>query len=277
MKTLIRYGSLVIGCLLIAFGIDYFLIPNGIVSFGIDGLSLLSYYTMGLNVSIIMLALNIICILIGVICFKNKEYERYILPSILIPIFTLLLSNVYEWYPIELPEVMLTLLVSGFIIGTGYTMVYKQGFSAGGTLLLEELVCRATKFHSKVYSYIIDIILAIAFLIATDYEVFLYSVIVIAIIRFMVSRAKFGISNSKMFYIITSKEAEVNKFITRDLKGELSVLESKGGYSNKDNKIFLCVIPTEEYFKLKEGIKTIDPKAFIAVTDTYDVVNRRSF
>ena len=40
------------------------------------------------------------------------------------------------------------------------------------------------------------------------------------------------------------------------------------------NKILFTVISSNDYYKLKEGIKVIDANAFIAITDTYDVVSR---
>lgn len=277
MKTIIRYMMMLIGCFLIAFGIDYLLVPNNLISFGVDGIGLLLNYKVNIPTGLTVLLLSFIFIALSAVFFKNKEYKRYILPSIIIPVLIYLFKDVYSWYPIVLPEIALTLLVAGFIIGTGYTLIYKQGFAAGGTLLLEELLCHLIKFHSKFYSYILDGIIVIIYIISSGYEVALYSSLVIIITRFMIARAKFGISDSKMFYIITSKEKEVKHFILHDLHGELSVLDSQGGYSKKDNKIFLCVIPTSEYYKLKEGIKIIDSKAFIAITDTYDVVNRKSF
>jgi len=88
---------------------------------------------------------------------------------------------------------------------------------------------------------------------------------------------RFGINDSKMFYVITSKDKEVKNYIMHDLKYELTVLDVKGGFTKKKNQILLSVISTNDYYKLKEGIKIIDPNAFIAITDTYDVVNRKSF
>ena len=34
----------------------------------------------------------------------------------------------------------------------------------------------------------------------------------------------------------------------------------------------MCVLPTKEYYRLKEGINEIDEKAFFVVTDAYEVV-----
>ena len=172
---------------------------------------------------------------------------------------------------------LLVVIVAGFLSGTGYSMIYKQGFSAGTIFLFEELLGMFTKFHSKLYSWILDIFNLVICLIAFGYQNALYSLMIVLISKYMITKTRFGINDSKMFYIITNKHKEVKDFIIHVLKYELTVLDVKGGFSKKDNQILLTVIDTGDYFKLKEGIKTIDPHCFIAITDTYDVVNRKQF
>jgi uncharacterized membrane-anchored protein YitT (DUF2179 family) len=48
-------------------------------------------------------------------------------------------------------------------------------------------------------------------------------------------------------------------------------LDARGGYTGNVLKVIMCIIPTKEYFKAKEGIKAIDPDAFFLVTDAYEV------
>ena len=51
----------------------------------------------------------------------------------------------------------------------------------------------------------------------------------------------------------------------------VTIFKAKGGHQNKEKKVLFCVIPTNEYFKLKEGISSIDNEAFFVVTDAYEV------
>lgn len=90
----------------------------------------------------------------------------------------------------------------------------------------------------------------------------------------MTSKARFGISTSKTFYIISKKENEIKKYIMEDLKHDITILEAKGGFTKKENNIILTVVDTKDYYNLKEGIKEIDPNAFISVTDSYEVLNK---
>ena len=52
----------------------------------------------------------------------------------------------------------------------------------------------------------------------------------------------------------------------------VTVLDGRGGYTGNFIKVIMCIIPTKEYFIVKEGIKEIDPNAFFLVTDCYEVL-----
>ena len=41
-------------------------------------------------------------------------------------------------------------------------------------------------------------------------------------------------------------------------------------YTNDRKKMLMCVIPTKEYFSLKEVVLEIDKDAFFLITDTYE-------
>ena len=80
------------------------------------------------------------------------------------------------------------------------------------------------------------------------------------------------ISQSKAFYIITEHESEVKKFILQNLSHGVTVLDGRGGYTGNHQKVIMCIIPTKEYFVVKEGIYAIDKNAFFVVTDAYEVL-----
>lgn len=262
---------------LVAISYVVFIIPNGFISFGVEGIASLIYRVNGVNPAINMIFLNgIIILLISIIMDFNK-IKDYIIPSLLIPIFIFINMFLFKNYDIKLPETSITLLVAGVIGGYGYSLLYRLGYGASLIFLLEELAGKYTKFHSKVYSWILDIILLFILFAISNYRISTYSFIIIVIIKYMITKARFGINDSKMFYIITSKESEVKNYILHVLGYELTVLESRGGYTRHKNKVLLTVINRNDFYKLKTGIKEIDNKAFIAITDTYDVINGKSF
>lgn len=277
MKDIMRYVSVVIGSFIIAISINFIILPNNLVTFGFNGIASMIYYINGIHPAINILLLNVIALLIGFLVMGKKIIRYYLLPALLIPASIYITSFLTNFIVVELPEMLLVVIVAGFLNGFGYSLIYKQGFSAGTLFLIEEVIGEFTHFRSKIYSWVIDIIIVILTLFIFNYQVALYSLIIIIISKYMITKARFGINGSKVFYIITSKEKEVKNFIMHDLKYELTVLDAKGGFTKKDNQILFTVISSSDYYRLKEGIKVIDEKAFIAITDTYDVVSRKSF
>ena len=73
-----------------------------------------------------------------------------------------------------------------------------------------------------------------------------------------------------MFYIISEKHEEIKKFITLELKHDVTIFDIKGSYSMKNKKMLMVIIPTSEHFLLKENLKAIDAKCFAFVSDNYE-------
>ena len=99
----------------------------------------------------------------------------------------------------------------------------------------------------------------------------LYAIIYIYIESIVMDRVLLGISNNKAFYIITTREQEIKKYIIDELKHSVTTFDVKGGYLEDKRRVMLTVIPSREYYRLTEGIKQIDKDAFFVVTDSYQV------
>ena len=275
MDRFIRIFSIVLGCIIISFGLNYFVLPNQLVIIGSDGLACLFSYIFTSNVYINMFILNVIILLFSLIFIDKQTIKLYIVPAVLIPIISYLTSFISKSYPIQLPEMMVSILVASFLIGIGYSFIFKAGYKASVIFIVEDIFSSLTNIHSKSYSFVIDIFNVILTVIFISLNVGLYSLIMIIIIRYLITKAEFGINDYKMFYVITDKEKEVRDYIVNDLHYKLTTLDVTGGYSKKSSKILLSVISSNDYFRLKEGIKLIDNHAFIAIVDTYDCINRK--
>lgn len=277
MKRIKKVLSIILSLELIALAYVLFIIPNGFISFGVDGIGAIIYAFNGINPAVNIILINSILLLICSLFASKESIKRYLLPALGIPLFILINFIVLNNYKLELPEVAVTLLVAGTLSGTGYSMLYRNGYGASVIFLVEDLIGKYTKIHSKIYSWIIDIVLLIILLITKNYRIMIYSLVIIGITKYMTTKARFGINSSKMFYIFTNEDNEVKNYILHVLGYELTVLDSRGGYTKEKSKILISVIDSKDYYKVKTGIKEIDPKAFIAITDTYDVINAKTF
>ena len=180
-------------------------------------------------------------------------------------------AKLFDQESAERVHVLLIAIVAGVIRGTGYGLVFKMGFTTGGTDILNQIV--AKYFHTSIGTamLVVDGTITLVGGIMYGWNSMLYALIILYLLSFITDRIMLGISKSKSFYIITKEEKKVEEYIMEELGHGVTIFPVKGGYTNENQKMLMCVIPTREYYKLKEGISKIDEESFFVITDSYEV------
>ena len=80
-----------------------------------------------------------------------------------------------------------------------------------------------------------------------------------------------GLNESKSVFIITDYSQEIGKDIMEHMDVSVTYVDAEGGYSGIKKRIVYCVISRLQVQKLKEIAKNIDPRAFIAIENVYEV------
>lgn len=269
-----RYFSAILGCVLIGISFNLFFLPYDLVPNGIYGLGALINYYFNYEPSLFLLIINVALLFISLLSTNFENTKKYILPSLLIPLIIFLSENITTIIHIDNVETILLAIISGVLTGYGYGLIFKEGFSVGGIDLLQDLFNSIRIYRRKTFSYVIELIIILLTAYVLGIESAMYSLISIVIIRYMATKSKVGISSSKTFFIITEMEKEVKNYIINDLKQDLTEFNVKGGFSNNKSKILMTAVDTKDYYRLKEGINIIDPKAFISIMDSYEVINK---
>ena len=119
---------------------------------------------------------------------------------------------------------------------------------------------------------LIDGIIAISAAIVFDLEKGLYALIGLYVTTKTIDIVQLGFSQSKMVYIITKNESEVRDAIYREIDRGVTKLPAIGGYTGEERPVLMVVVYQTEFTKLKQVLKTVDPQAFVIVSDAYEVL-----
>ena len=264
-----RYLTLIVGLFLYAFAYNLFLKTNNLVTGDVDGIATIFKSTINPN-----LLITILCILLLIISFPLlgvKTSMGSVIGTILFPVFVTLTSNVADIIKIDSSDLLLIAIVAGVIRGIGYGLTFKMGFTTGGTDILNQIVAKYAKMSVGNAMIIVDGSIVVIGGFVYGWTNMLYALIVLYILSVITDKIMLGISKSKAFYIITSEEDKVKDYIMNTLNHGVTIFPVKGGYTKEREKMLMCVIPTREYYKLKEGISKIDNEAFFVITDAYEV------
>ena len=201
----------------------------------------------------------------------KAKTSNSVLGSLLCPFFIKATEWVIPLIDLGETEPVLIAILGAAITGFGLGLVFKAGFTTGGTDILNQICAKYFKMSVGNAMFFTDGIIILISLFIFGWQKFIYSIVSIVVISIMTDKVILGISQSKAFYIITDHETTVKKYILENLIHGVTVLDVRGGYTGNVQKMIMCIIPTKEYFKVKEGIHNIDPNAFFLVTDAYEV------
>ena len=264
-----RYFELVIGILLIAIAFNLFLLPNELVFGGVSGLSIIVSKFITIDASTFIMIASLLLLVVSFLVLGKNDTKASIVGSILFPIFVNITANIGEYIKLDTGNVLLSAVFG--IYGFGAGLVFKAGFTTGGTDIINQILSKYLHMSMGNAMLISDgliVVLGGFFFGATK---LMYALIVIYIIGLMTDKVLLGISNSKAFYIITNEDEKIRDYLLNELHHGVTIFSVKGGYTHKKDEVILCVVPTREYYRVKEGIHEIDSEAFFVVCDAYEV------
>ena len=267
-----RSALFVVGCLISALAYNLFSVPNNFVTGGLGGVAIILNKIISIDTTLVILLGNAIFLIISIFTLGVKKSLLSIIGATTSTIFVYLTKDFPTMINFYFDNILLYVLAAGVVGGFGESLVYKAGFNTGGTSILALIIQHYKKKPLgnllRDMSFIVILIGGFTF----GYTSVMYSLIITFISTYLVDKILIGISDSKTFFIQTSKKDEVIDFVIKIIESGVTELDTHGAFSHKKRKMLMCVVPTEQYTLLRSAIKEIDPDAFIVVSDCYEVL-----
>ncbi len=265
-----RIFSIMIGTLLLAIATNGVLIPNQLLSGGVNGISMLLYFLFNARVSITVILLNIPIFILGLI-FLRKTYLTYSLFGMLMLSFWLEVTH-----PLIITQgnTLSTLVVAGFLHGLGTGIIFRADGSTGGTDIIAKIINKYFSINMAtvtLYLNALIVVLSIYFF-GLDIAVLTISTMFLSsqVANFVVD----GINRKRTLYIITESEHadELSKCLLKELHRGVTMIPAIGAYTSESKYILFTTVSIREVAKAKQLVLRIDSKAFMTVTETSQVI-----
>ena len=270
-NTYRNFCEFIIGMLITSVAVSVFYKPNDVVTTGCTGLSILISNYIDIDLSLIVFSLSSVLLAVSFCVFGLEYGAKNILGTILFPIFIKAASLINVFVTFNNTSLFLLILIGGVLSGIGFGIIKKSGYSLGGFYVIYDILNRNLRISVGKANLFCNIIIIFSSIFIFGLSKAIYSGIGLYISSYIGDKIILGVSQNKAFYIITNKVKDVKEYIINNLNYTVTVVNARGGYSDKKKKMILCVIPTIEYIKLKEVVKEIDKDAFFLVTDSYSV------
>lgn len=262
----------ILGALIMAAGVSLFLLPNQLSSGGIAGVATIFYYLLNIPMGTVIIAINIPLFLFSMYKVGKMFFLKSTLGTVAMSVFIDLLDKIE---PLT-NDRFLACIYGGILLGLGTTLLLKAESSTGGSDLISYI---AKKYKPTVRSgniiVIIDIIIiALNVIFFKEIEIGLYSAIAIYIMGKIIDIFFEGINFTKLMIIVSNKSEEIAKQIDQKVARGSTGLYGKGMYTNENKLILMCAVYRKDVARIKIIAKEIDPKSFIVITNSREVVGQ---
>ena len=290
---------IVFGCTMMAAGFVFFINPYNIVPGGVYGAGIVLHNIFpSVQVGTFGYMFDIPLLITAIIIFGKQFGGRTLFAACITPGLMNIISALaypskealHSLDPAQLmngvinlsDHLMLSCILGGTIIGAGLGLVVRSNATTGGTDIVAMIL---NKYFHIPFSrgvlladagVVISGLLVIGFGIGIDGEeaggwlLSLYSLICIFVSSRVIDYVIDGASYDKLLFIITKENDKMRDFIINDLERGATFIKSAGMYTKEEKDMIFLVISRREVALVQRKVKSIDPKAFLVVTDAYD-------
>ena len=283
-KTWIKdYSFILIGTFILAVGFVYFITPHKIVPGGVYGIAivvhylsegLFSFWPNGIPIGLFGLVLNIPLTIAGIKILGPRFGVKTIIGFVLTSVF---IDGITYFRPsgnIPLVEdVLLSSIFGAVLIGFGLGLIFKSRATSGGSDIIAMIIAKYTNLQlGKLMIYVDSVIVLLALFAFHDWQIPLYSWLVIYISGRVIDTTIEGADYNKALLIVSKKHAEIKHKLLIDLERGGTYLIGEGMFTGEQKQIIYTVVSRREVAILQEFISRIDPDAFITVMDAKEIL-----
>lgn len=275
MKSKLKnFSLLTISTLIMAVGIYFFKFANNFTFGGITGIAVLVAKFLPISASDFYFVVNILLLIIGWIVLGKSFAEKTAYSTILLSVSLSLLERIYPMSHPLTNEPLLELIFAILLPALGSAILFNIGASSGGTDVIAMILKKYTSIDIGKGLMISDLIFTLAGFLVFNVKTGLYSLFGLIMRSALIDNFIESFNRSKYFHVVTSNATCICDFIQNDLQRGATIVNATGAFTGDDKYIILTVLSPSQAVKLRNFIKEHDPKAFLLVSNTSEIIGK---
>ena len=270
-KFLYIAGSVVLGNFLLAFLVAAFVIPHDMVVGGSTGISLILNHWFSLDTAVGVFLVNVFMLLLGTVFLGKTFAASAVASSLLYPAFLSVLQKI-PGIDSFTDNILMSALLGGALLGIALGLILRVGAATGGVDAINLILHKYLHLPVSVFVYLTDaaIVLLLA-LIYKDIENVLYGIVFLAMETLVLNQVILLGKAQIQIQVVSEHYEEIRTRLLQELDSGVTMMMVETGYEQKQQKAVWSTIPSRKLYAAKEMIQSVDPRAFITITQVREV------
>lgn len=269
-KRIENTALFLLGNALLAFAVAAFIIPAGIITGGATGLGLLLGRLLQVDAAAVVLVFNLLMLLLGGIVLGKRFLASTVAGSLLYPV----LLGVFQRVPAITTltdDRMLCVLFAGGLVGLAIGILVRIGSSTGGIDVLNLVVHKWTHIPFATTAAVSDLLILAAQALFSNTEQILFGILMLAVQTFVLDSVMIMGKAQVQVFVISAQYETIRRRLLEEVSAGVTMLAIETGYQRRQQQGVLCILPRRRLHAVHELILSIDPNAFLTITQIKEV------
>ena len=275
------YFYLAAGPVIAATAAAVFYTPARITGGGATGIGTIFYYLFGFDQGVVMMCVNIPLILIGMKVFGWRYGIKTLIGSTLLSIWTSVIGHLTAYNGVldtsDDINILLSAIYGGVLMGVGIGLTMKSGCNTGGTDIVAQVLAHYFPVSVGSVEFIFNAVVVSCGGIFLGLQPMLFAIIAMYLSSQLVNYVvmSFGTKLAKSVYIFSEEHTpEISRRVIAELHHGGTTFHGTGIYTSKTRLMLMVIVPNNQMNAIMKIIHDEDPKAFVFVTEAYEVLGR---
>lgn len=269
-QRLKTYITILIGSLIMGIAINAFFVPTHLLSMGISGIAMISYFLFGTPIGIGGFVLNIPLFIIAYRLLNRSYIITAFYGMIVASLAIDFTSFARDWNLVSDP--LLASIYGGALFGFASGMVFRVNGSTGGTDILAAIFRKYYGINMGFFGFLFNGVVMVIAAFIFDIEIAMYTLLSIFVCSQVTDKVVAGFNSKKAIWIITDHPEEISQRIFATMTRGVTYLDGVGAYTGKQKKVLYIVVTLTQTPKIREIVQQADPNAFMTIQDVSEVL-----
>ena len=270
-NTIQEFAIITVGTAIVAAAVFFFMLPSHVSVGSGAALAMVLSNFIPLSVSMITLIMNIGLLIIGFILIGPEFGVKTVYCAILMPIMMGVLEMIFPSFQSITQDPLLDVICYILVVGVGLSILFSRNASSGGLDIVAKIMSKYLRMDLGQAMSSSGIIVALSSALCYDSKTVVLSLLGTYFGGIVVDHFIFGINIKRRVCVISNELETIVEFVLHDLHSGATLNEIIGAYDNTPRREMITIVDKNEYRRLMDHIRKVDPKAFVTVYSVSDM------
>ena len=270
-KNIKEFAIITVGTAIVAAAVFFFMLPSHVSVGSGAALAMVLSNFIPLSVSTITLIMNVGLLIIGFILIGPEFGAKTVYCSILMPVIMGVFEKIFPNFQSITQDPLLDVICYILVVGVGLSILFSRNASSGGLDIVAKIMNKYLKMDLGQAMSASGIVVALSSALCYDSKTVVLSLLGTYFGGMVVDHFIFGMNIKRRVCVISNQLEPIVNYVLHELHSGATLNEIIGAYDRTPKMEMVTIVDKNEYKKLMDYVRDIDPKAFVTVYSVSDM------